>query len=1439
MNPELPPDNRAELEAKVTALLLGELTAEEAAALRQMISQDAALARLHERLKATLALVRETAATSAGELSKQPAPLKLSPARREALLAHFKTIAPKEFAKPRPRMISRVVEWAAVAVILLIAAGVFLPKLAGRGEYAGLTAGRQPSFWDRFFYKPEVAGIEEKPSGRASAQRPEIVAHMSISQRSPEAGLIQERLKAMGTGSNAAANSTQPVVALQGWSSGNPADLFALSQQQVQGGSVNGLVLSGSTETRNSSQPASPPTTPIYMGKTEESADTGAAEQGVTLNLRGVSVDKALAQLAESEGLTINRQASTQVGGTVDLVSDKPLNKDEIVPLYNKVLADHGLTALRDNNTLTIMRLADAQNNVGTPVNVITNSFQDITRDSQVVTEVIPVHSLNPIELNKDFSKLGADNPFASFGRGRGGDGGGGGGGAVGASDTSPQQGRVAPTTFTVDPISGGVIYITRENNNEAVAQALHGLDRLKPPATVAGNAASDGWSAGASTMGFYDDTSFNGRLTGGGVYSINGVGVVPTNGNQIYFNNGGLELTAGPLQDQIAQNEKSSSASTQQNALLMRMQSGAQGMTPSSSLGGTAGLGGSGTTGLGEPGEEAGVGFGGGGFGGGFGGGGIGGAGGIGGGEQGGLTHSAVTNSAAIVGDVTSFSLGAGGDALTSNDGSAVGRNRGRGGRGGRGGGGGSGGGGVGGGGGGGGSFGGDFTFAIGSSGITSAPNTPVATAAPAARQQGRVASEDVLSAVQKEAKDNAYAAAPAAAEQSFERETVQRARSLQPPPAATPVAPTELTGHAANFSGRLVANAEAARAEEKKRLVEEIVKAAAPTDAARRLLAAKEIQLTTADKAASQVYLPGQAAATYSDQDQGIAAAPAHAQLSGTLSSTQNLGMVTNATPILGDLPVLGTLFRNADRAQFDVAPATSTAPAAAPPAPALIASPAEVASIRNPQSAIRNSSPAAPVASATPPPTTRLKAAVQFDDAAPLKPAVPPPTPQPEVQARDNAFSTFSLNVSDVSFKLAAASLQNGSLPDASTVRSEEFINTFDYRDPEPAASAAIGFAWERAGWPFAHNRDLLRFSVKTAALGRQAGRPLNLVLLLDKSGSMERADRVAIIREALRVLATQLQPQDKLSVVVFARTARLWADGVSGSQAGELADALEALTPEGGTNLEEAMRLAYEAVFRHYLANGENRVVLLTDGAANLGDVDPENLKKKVEASRTQGIALDCFGVGWEDYNDNLLEVLSRAGGGRYGFINTPEEAATGFAGQLAGALRVAASDVKVQVEFNPARVISWRQIGYAKDQLKKEQFRDNTVKAAQIGAAESGNALYTVEINPAGEGPVATVYVRYRAPGTESYYEHAWAVPYDGAAVPLDQASPAMRLAAAATAFSEWLATSPYAGGVTLDQLLGYMRGVPEIYGADERPKLLETMLREAKSISGK
>jgi Mg-chelatase subunit ChlD/anti-sigma factor RsiW len=452
---------------------------------------------------------------------------------------------------------------------------------------------------------------------------------------------------------------------------------------------------------------------------------------------------------------------------------------------------------------------------------------------------------------------------------------------------------------------------------------------------------------------------------------------------------------------------------------------------------------------------------------------------------------------------------------------------------------------------------------------------------------------------------------------------------------------------------------------------------------------------------------------------------------------------------------------------------------------------------------------------------------------------KPAPTSLIPQPEVLCRENNFSTFSLNVSDVSFKLAAAILERGQMPDAASIRSEEFINAFDYRDPEAAAGQPLAFASERARYPFAQNRELLRFSVKTAAAGRPAGRALNLVLLLDNSGSMERADRVAIIREALRVLATQLQPQDTVSVVTFARTARLWADGVSGDTAGAIFNRVGGITPEGGTNLEEAMRLAYETARRHYLANGLNRVVLLTDGAANLGNVSATALKEKVEAQRKQGIALDCFGIGQQDYNDELLEQLSSNGDGRYAFLNSPEDASKEFAAKLAGALQIAASDVKVQVEFNPQRVISYRQIGYAKHQLTKEQFRDNTVDAAEIAAQEAGNALYTVETKADGIGPIATVRVRYKVPGTTDYRERSWDVAYTGNAVALEQSSAAMRLAATASAFSEWLASSPFAQEATPDELLKTLSGVPQIYGADQRPKKLEWMIRQAKSLSGK
>ena len=453
-----------------------------------------------------------------------------------------------------------------------------------------------------------------------------------------------------------------------------------------------------------------------------------------------------------------------------------------------------------------------------------------------------------------------------------------------------------------------------------------------------------------------------------------------------------------------------------------------------------------------------------------------------------------------------------------------------------------------------------------------------------------------------------------------------------------------------------------------------------------------------------------------------------------------------------------------------------------------------------------------------------------------AKPLSPSVVY-TPRPETVTAENNFSTFSLNVSDVSFNTALASLQADKLPAPGDVRSEEFLNALEYRDPMPGAGEPLAFHWERARSPFTHDRDIIRFSVRTAALGRQPGRPVNLVCLLDNSGSMEREDRVSIVKQTLSVLARKLTPNDRVSLVTFSRTPKLRIDGMRGGNREAFLKASTGWIPQGGTHVEKGLALAYETAKKHFIAGGNNRVILLTDGAANMGNVDPYQLRKTVESNRKQGIALDCFGIGWEDYNDNLLEALSRNGDGRYGFLNEPAQAVAEFEQKLLGAFQVAASDVKVQVEWNASRVKVFRQVGYLRHQLKKEDFRNNKIDAAEISAAESGNALYVVQVNPDGEGPLGMVRVRYKIPFTSEYTELEWSLAYEPAATLLEQAGPAMRLGCVAATFAEWLAQNPYAQGVQLADLQGLISGIPSIYATDPRPTQLEWMINKARILA--
>lgn len=440
-------------------------------------------------------------------------------------------------------------------------------------------------------------------------------------------------------------------------------------------------------------------------------------------------------------------------------------------------------------------------------------------------------------------------------------------------------------------------------------------------------------------------------------------------------------------------------------------------------------------------------------------------------------------------------------------------------------------------------------------------------------------------------------------------------------------------------------------------------------------------------------------------------------------------------------------------------------------------------------------------------------------------------------PETLTSDEPFSTFSLHVSDVSFKLAqAALLENSEWPEAEKIRVEEFVNAFDYGDPPAALSEKVACQMEQAAHPFLAERNLMRVSMRTAAMGRDAAQPLRLTVLLDLSGSMERADREASVAKAIEALAGHLTASDTVTLIGFAREPHLLADRYTGDRAGELVGLVKAAPSEGGTNLEEALRLADEVAKRQFDESGQNRIVLLTDGAANLGDAEPESLSKRIVALRQAGIAFDACGVGADGLNDAVLEALTRDGDGRYYFLNRPEDADEGFIKQLAGALRPSAKNVKVQVKFNPDRVPSYRLLGFEKHLLKKEDFRNDSVDAAEMASAEAGVAVHQFQVNPSGSGDVGEVFVRFQDMATGEMVERSWPIPFEKRAAPFDEAAPSLQLAGCAAFLGEKLRGGPEAGNIELGELMPTARAVRTHCAASPRVNQLIDMMEKARSL---
>ena len=435
--------------------------------------------------------------------------------------------------------------------------------------------------------------------------------------------------------------------------------------------------------------------------------------------------------------------------------------------------------------------------------------------------------------------------------------------------------------------------------------------------------------------------------------------------------------------------------------------------------------------------------------------------------------------------------------------------------------------------------------------------------------------------------------------------------------------------------------------------------------------------------------------------------------------------------------------------------------------------------------------------------------------------------------ETLTTEKSDSTFSLNVSDVSFKLAKSSLLQGKWPGAAKVRPEEFVNALNYDDRKPSQSEKVACEIEQGAHPFMQQRNLMRVSMSTAALGRNASTPLRLTILLDQSGSMERADRAESVKRAFALLADQLNAGDEITLVGFARTPRLLAERVKGNESKKLLEIVSQPITEGGTNLEGALDSGIQLAKQQFVDGAQNRIILLTDGAANLGDALPANLAKQVEKMRQAGIAFDACGVGADGLNDEVLSSLAKQGDGRYYFLDRPEDADDGFARQIAGALRPAAKNVKVQVIFNPRRVSKFKLYGFEKHLLKKEDFRNDTVDAAEMAAEESGVALYHFEALPEGEGDVGHVSVRFLDTATEQMVERKWNIPFEEDVTSFTDSDPALRLAGTAALFAEKLKGSAVGERVQLKELRKEADSLQGSYQSQARFQELRTMLQQA------
>ncbi|MBZ9760172.1 von Willebrand factor type A domain-containing protein [Mesorhizobium sp. CA8] len=350
-------------------------------------------------------------------------------------------------------------------------------------------------------------------------------------------------------------------------------------------------------------------------------------------------------------------------------------------------------------------------------------------------------------------------------------------------------------------------------------------------------------------------------------------------------------------------------------------------------------------------------------------------------------------------------------------------------------------------------------------------------------------------------------------------------------------------------------------------------------------------------------------------------------------------------------------------------------------------------------------------------------------------------------PVHETAQDPVSTFSIDVDTASYSFVRRSVKEGSLPDPDTVRVEEMINYFpyDWKGPDSAATP-FNSTVTVMPTPWNEHTKLMHVAIKGFDVKPAEQPKANLVFLIDVSGSMDEPDKLPLLKSAFRLLVSKLKPDDTVSIVTYAGNARTVLMPTKAAEKQKILAAIDNLAPGGSTAGEEGIREAYKLAQQSFVKDGVNRVMLATDGDFNVGQTDDNDLKRLIEKERKTGVFLSVFGFGRGNLNDQMMQTIAQNGNGTAAYIDTLAEAQKVLVEDASSTLFPIAKDVKIQVEFNPAKVSEYRLVGYETRALKREDFNNDRVDAGDIGSGHSVTAVY--EITPKGSGGEQVDPLRY-------------------------------------------------------------------------------------------